>query len=320
MQPEHRRWMYNRNYPNRRGLREEFVQGVDGFIDYTMSLSPFRHEGTIRCPCVNCKCMKFLKPENVKLHLYKKGFEDKYYFWTAHGEIEPSMDVNYQKFTDEEAFQKKSAKVKGVRTSEKGSSLHNEGLVTVRTQGKRLAYTRSVSCDEVLQKTHTKKKKDGKKVWVGVEPQTEQTNNEYKKNLEGYIQNESFGDQDGPSKPSDNADISIKVVGDVHKERAYDVGSECSFTRQLPRLSGASSSSSQSLVNEDELEAAQKQLEAMREQVEMDSLRRQQQKLTKKHEAGRLKFAQFEKLVHKVTEMEQQRRWMYKMITPIVEG
>lgn len=118
-----------------------------------------------------------------------------------------------------------------------------------------------------------------------------------------YIQNESIGDQDGPSKPSDNVDISIKVVGDVHKERAYDVGSECSFTRQLPRLSGASSSSSQSLVNEDELEAAEKQLEAMREQVEMDSLRRQLQKLTERHEAGRLKFAQFEKLVHKVTEV-----------------
>ncbi|XP_019264014.1 PREDICTED: uncharacterized protein LOC109241704 [Nicotiana attenuata] len=291
MEPEHRRWMYNRNYPNRRGLREEFVQGVDGFIDYTMSLSPFRHEGTIRCPCVNCKCMKFLKPENVKLHLYKKGFKDKYYFWTAHGEIEPSMDENYQNFTNEEAFQKKSAKVKGVRASEKGSSLHNEGLVTVRTQRKRLAYRRPVSCEEVLQETHTKKKKDGKK-------------NEYKKNLEEYIQNESIGDQDGPSKPSDNVDISIKVVGDVHKERAYDVGSECSFTRQSPRLSGASSSS-QSLVNEDELEAAQKQLEAMREQVEMDSLRRQLQELTERHEAGRLKFAQFEKLVHKVTEMEQ---------------
>lgn len=73
---------------------------------------------------------------------------------------------------------------------------------------------------------------------------------------------------------------------------------------------------SQSLVNEDELEAAEKQLEAMREQVEMDSLRRQLQKLTERHEAGRLKFAQFEKLVHKVTEMEQRRRWMYKRNYP----
>lgn len=68
----------------------------------------------------------------------KMGSKKKNYFWTAHGEIAPNMDMNFQNFTNEEAFQKKSGKAKGVRASEKGSSLHNEGLVTTRTPRRRL--------------------------------------------------------------------------------------------------------------------------------------------------------------------------------------
>ncbi|KAK4342276.1 hypothetical protein RND71_038092 [Anisodus tanguticus] len=79
MEPEHRKWMYDR-----KRIREEFVQGVDGFIDYAMSLYPFLTDGVIRCLCLKCKCPNFEKPEDVKLHLYKKGFEDDYYVWTAH--------------------------------------------------------------------------------------------------------------------------------------------------------------------------------------------------------------------------------------------
>ena len=61
--------MYNRNYPNRRGLWEDFVEGVEDFIRHAMSLSPYIKEGVIRCPCVKCDCMKFGKPEEVKVHL-----------------------------------------------------------------------------------------------------------------------------------------------------------------------------------------------------------------------------------------------------------
>lgn len=77
---QQRRWMYKRNYPNRGGLREEFVQGVAGFIDYAMSLSQFRDEGTIRCPCKKCKCRKLLKPEDIKLYLNENGFKKKKLF------------------------------------------------------------------------------------------------------------------------------------------------------------------------------------------------------------------------------------------------
>lgn len=90
---EHRTWMYNRNYPNRRGLREDFVEGVDDFIRHAMSLPPYQSEGVIRCPCVRCDCMKFKKSEEVKLHLYRKGFIENYFVWTNHGEIDGSRGI-----------------------------------------------------------------------------------------------------------------------------------------------------------------------------------------------------------------------------------
>ncbi|XP_070033241.1 uncharacterized protein [Nicotiana tomentosiformis] len=92
-----RRWMYDRNYPNRGGLKEEFVEGVKGFIAYAKTLLEFRNEGTIRCPCAKCKCIKLLIPEDVKVHLYRKGFRENYYMWTVHGENYSNLaDVDFQ--------------------------------------------------------------------------------------------------------------------------------------------------------------------------------------------------------------------------------
>ncbi|XP_070042531.1 uncharacterized protein [Nicotiana tomentosiformis] len=82
---EHRMWMYDRNLPNRRGLRDEFVQGVDEFINHAKSFS--QNKRMIRCPCAKYKCRKWLKLEDVKTDLYSKGFMDNYYVWTSHGEI-----------------------------------------------------------------------------------------------------------------------------------------------------------------------------------------------------------------------------------------
>ncbi|XP_070012954.1 uncharacterized protein [Nicotiana sylvestris] len=90
---EHRTWMYNRNYPNRRGLQEDFVEGVDDFIRHAMSLPPYQSKGVIRFPCVRCDCMKLEKSEKVKLHLYRKGFIENYFVWTNHGEIDGSRGI-----------------------------------------------------------------------------------------------------------------------------------------------------------------------------------------------------------------------------------
>ncbi|XP_018632807.1 uncharacterized protein [Nicotiana tomentosiformis] len=97
MELEHRRWMYNRNYSNRE-LREEFIEGVAGFIAWAKILYEFLTGGMIRCPCVKCKCDKFLKPEDIKDHLYKKGFMKNYFVWIFHGEIDANPGVvDFQK-------------------------------------------------------------------------------------------------------------------------------------------------------------------------------------------------------------------------------
>ncbi|XP_059302223.1 uncharacterized protein LOC132054190 [Lycium ferocissimum] len=88
MENEHHRWMYDRVLPNRRGLRDEFKQGIEGFINRANLFC--QKDGTIRCPCAYCNCIKWLKPEDVGADLCSKGFMDDYYVWTSHGEIEGS--------------------------------------------------------------------------------------------------------------------------------------------------------------------------------------------------------------------------------------
>ncbi|XP_075074775.1 uncharacterized protein LOC142162330 [Nicotiana tabacum] len=95
--------MYNRIYPNRSGLREEFIEGVAELMAKTKTLHEFLSEGVIRCPCRKCKCGKLLQPDVVKVHLYKKGFMENYYVWTIHGEDVASVgNVDFQKKIDSE--------------------------------------------------------------------------------------------------------------------------------------------------------------------------------------------------------------------------
>ncbi|XP_070043517.1 uncharacterized protein [Nicotiana tomentosiformis] len=88
----HCKWMHNRNHLNRTVLQDKFIKGVAGFIAKTKTLDDFFIEGTIRCPCVKCMCVKLLGPDIVTVHLYKKGFMKRYYMWTVHGESHASVD------------------------------------------------------------------------------------------------------------------------------------------------------------------------------------------------------------------------------------
>ncbi|XP_070057821.1 uncharacterized protein [Nicotiana tomentosiformis] len=54
----------------------------------------------IRCPCVKCKCFHFFESEDVKTHLYKKGFMNNYFVWTSHGEVDGS-DVVFHNIVGE---------------------------------------------------------------------------------------------------------------------------------------------------------------------------------------------------------------------------
>ncbi|XP_038711822.1 uncharacterized protein LOC120006015 [Tripterygium wilfordii] len=90
--PESRTWMYNRVGPNRVGITEEFLNGVEYFIVYAcQNSSEFHSTGTIRCPCVRCKCTKYRGLDDIRMHLYQKGFQPIYHCWTSHGEEMPNI-------------------------------------------------------------------------------------------------------------------------------------------------------------------------------------------------------------------------------------
>ncbi|CAH9127397.1 unnamed protein product [Cuscuta epithymum] len=81
-----RRWMYNRVNPGRKGLTDEFKAGVDNFVDFACVQPTFAENNVIKCPCTKCRNRRYKNPGDVKLHLYKWGFESNYWCWIYHGE------------------------------------------------------------------------------------------------------------------------------------------------------------------------------------------------------------------------------------------
>ncbi|CAK8571161.1 unnamed protein product [Lathyrus sativus] len=88
-----RTWMYNKAYFDRHGLKEEFVHGVKKFVKKALNQPICMSKGGIRCPCINCKCCKISTTTNVRLHLYRDGFQPDYWIWTQHGEVELNIDT-----------------------------------------------------------------------------------------------------------------------------------------------------------------------------------------------------------------------------------
>jgi len=70
------------------GLRKmDYCNGVQGFINFTTSISRNFTRGDIRCPCKKCQNKKYLHPDIVTMHLLHKGFMENYQCWYAHGEV-----------------------------------------------------------------------------------------------------------------------------------------------------------------------------------------------------------------------------------------
>ncbi|XP_019185969.1 PREDICTED: uncharacterized protein LOC109180715 [Ipomoea nil] len=89
--PEHRKWMYNRLLPGKRGYTDEFLLGVEEFVNYASTLPVYKASMKIRCPCSKCKNRVHLSADDVRVHLYRKGFEPSYWIWTCHSELPPSI-------------------------------------------------------------------------------------------------------------------------------------------------------------------------------------------------------------------------------------
>jgi len=80
-----RSWMY-RDSPQ--GLwRMNYCNGVQGFINFTISIPRNFTNCRMRCPCRKCKNKKFLHPDVVTMHLLTKWFMEDYLCWYTHGEL-----------------------------------------------------------------------------------------------------------------------------------------------------------------------------------------------------------------------------------------
>ncbi|CAH9072041.1 unnamed protein product [Cuscuta europaea] len=86
-----RLWMYNRVNPGRKGLTNDFKVGVDQFVEFACAQPVFIENSVIKCPCRKCRNRRYKNPSDVKVDLYKWGFEENYWHWTSHGEEIPHL-------------------------------------------------------------------------------------------------------------------------------------------------------------------------------------------------------------------------------------
>ncbi|XP_045802058.1 uncharacterized protein LOC123895641 isoform X1 [Trifolium pratense] len=88
-----RSWMYDRFNPHRKGLKLEFIRGVQEFISKAKEQPCFLSEKKIKCPCPTCMCVNSSTIREVKAHLYKSGFKPNYLIWTEHGELDQNINI-----------------------------------------------------------------------------------------------------------------------------------------------------------------------------------------------------------------------------------
>lgn len=68
-------------------LRDEFIEGVKGFLDFVYTQPEYCSDDEIRCPCEICDNKKYFDRDTVNVHLLKKDFTLGYSKWFAHGEL-----------------------------------------------------------------------------------------------------------------------------------------------------------------------------------------------------------------------------------------
>jgi hypothetical protein len=71
---------------SKRLYRQDYLKGVEGFINFLLSNLKNINESEIRCLCVKCMNKKFHHKNIVMMHLNKKRFVEKYLCWLANKE------------------------------------------------------------------------------------------------------------------------------------------------------------------------------------------------------------------------------------------
>jgi hypothetical protein len=68
-------------------LCNEYIKGVDAFINFVKKDMLDNIRGNICCPCKHCKNEKRYHTDDVlRSHLIKHGFMEDYRYWNKHGE------------------------------------------------------------------------------------------------------------------------------------------------------------------------------------------------------------------------------------------
>ena len=87
-----RQWMYKRFMNGI--LNQDFLNGLETFINFACSQSRWMDGDKIKCPCNNRKCqdMSFRDVNTVKYHVAKYGFVPNYFVWIYQGESTMAVD------------------------------------------------------------------------------------------------------------------------------------------------------------------------------------------------------------------------------------
>ncbi|KAF5194909.1 hypothetical protein FRX31_015504, partial [Thalictrum thalictroides] len=82
-----------RDWINLRFPDQRFIEGVNTFVKFVQDHYP--SEDTTQCPCNLCKNQRIpILYEEVKIDLYKNGFNPSYKIWYLHGESEPREQID----------------------------------------------------------------------------------------------------------------------------------------------------------------------------------------------------------------------------------
>jgi hypothetical protein len=69
-------------------LSNEYINGLDTFIDFMKKDMVNNSRGFICCPCKHCKNEKKYHSDDVlRTHLIKHRFKEDYRYWNKHGEV-----------------------------------------------------------------------------------------------------------------------------------------------------------------------------------------------------------------------------------------
>ncbi|KAK1383443.1 hypothetical protein POM88_021178 [Heracleum sosnowskyi] len=88
-----RSWVGRYRYDESKYLTEEYKNGVDSFLKFSIDHLKNEDEGLIRCPCQKCGNEYYKDPSDVRLDLYLHGIMQWYTRWDLHGEKEPQFET-----------------------------------------------------------------------------------------------------------------------------------------------------------------------------------------------------------------------------------